>query len=382
MKTNRLLHLMGTGLMLSALVLMGVNLTSCQKKFSPMDSIEKLADKNIPGSYAWIDVDSTAMKATVTEYQLAADGTGKAVVAVSGNGMDVSQTSADINWSRGEFIDGNAFVELSLLDKTTGNTRNIKWGSAALFLEGKIFGKSSKAAYMKGIYTAFPNTNWGKIDSTFYNSYVQDTTYYLEWNQAKNADAKLTQAQIDALRDYFAQQWVKDTIAWYNKTFNKNIPDSVKVGKKSGETYLCVYYIATETKMIKTITTPLAESETNHSSFHFDRDASFANTGEYYFHYFQQDSTHYLNPTDPKANAKDSLYRFEVKQWCIGNPLGNTTFDVVARGTLTHKYVVTTAGKAEVKYDRTVPDTVIVFAISGLYDDECTINGVKHTPIK
>lgn len=384
---NKLLHSRGTmpvWMMVLAVLCLGA--VSCQKKYSPMDSIEKMADKNIPGYYSWIGVDSATLVASLKEYKLEKGGAGVYRESKSGDGQDIATTSQNVTWSRGEFTDGNSFVNM-FVNFENGGSQALKWGSAALFFEGKTYGSGSKINNLDAIYADFANQAFEKVDSAFFTRVDTVLDTYLAWTQAKGTAAKLTEEQIAEKREYFALQWVKDTIAWFNANHlpmgSKPIPDSIAVGKKSGNTYICVYYIGEERTDSIPVDVHLANKEFTNSTFYFDRDASFKNTGYYCHHYFRQDSAHYLDPTAANANAKDSLSMFVADSWCVGTSLGTSAFDIVARGTYTYKVWETVNGQKTVIADVVTPNTIKVFPISSFYkNEEATYNTIKHNYMK
>lgn len=94
---------------------------------------------------------------------------------------------------------------------------------------------------------AFINNDCSKIDEVYaWQEVCRDKTF-LSWRDkvAKN----ISQDSLQKLINYYNQQWVKDTIAWYNATFNKTCRDSVYYVPVSGKTgyYNAIFPVSTET---------------------------------------------------------------------------------------------------------------------------------------
>lgn len=375
---KKLLLIRGISSTLLVCALTCVGLISCQKQYEPMDEIQKLADKNIPGTYSYIEVDTAKMQTKICEYVLKADGTGTYRDVVAGDQTTTVGSDCTITWTRGGYVENNVWVEINVVFSGESGKEpvTIKWGSAALNVGGSIFSKGSYIDNVDKIYDQFANHTFAKADSTFFLRVDTIADTYLEWNQAKGDAAKLTQAQIDELNAYFAQQWVKDTIAWYNKNHlaagKKPIPDSVSVGKKSGDKFICVYYIGTETTDFIPVPVRLAEKSIDCNQFHFDREGK-ANLADYTYHFFEQDSAHFVNPAE--GYVYDSISNYAISSWCISKPSSTGAFELLCRGTNT----IVVNGVEKQKDN----DYVRSFSVVGFYaGEEVTIDGVKHLYVK
>jgi len=386
MKNKFLLH-GTTTLWLQSMIVVCMALVSCQPKYDPMASIEKLADKNIPAKYSLVWVDTAKMLSNVQEYELLKDGSGSMLQSVSGNNQDITSISQSLVWWRGDFVEKNTYVNV-FATLESGETHTMLWGSRALVDGDLCMTQGSKYSLIKAIYDQFGNSQWQAADSTWFSVTRNDTLRYLEWNQAKGNDAKLTQAQVDEKKAYFAQQWVKDTIEWYNVNFRRpqklsDIPDSIKVGTKVGSKYMCVFYIGTETMKVTPVVKHLGDKVVTNSQFALSRDAAFANKGMYCYHYFTQDTAHLVDPTAANANAKDSLYQLDIKEWCIGNPTSSSGFEIVAKGNMKHVVWQTVNGHCDTLLKVSQSDWLQTFVITGHYaKDVAVIDGISHKYVK
>ncbi|MCQ2310810.1 MAG: hypothetical protein MJZ64_03565 [Paludibacteraceae bacterium] len=357
-------------------------MSSCRKKYDVMGVITPSMDNNIVGTYSWIAVDTVNLQSTIMEYALLKEGQGNFSYFKSGNAIPQEFSEMPLTWSRGGFIDHNAYISMSI-NLQNGVVKNPKWSSLTLFFGDSLFVKSNKISSTKSIYSDFSNTNWERSDSVVFQDIQVQMVKYLEWNQAKGNDSYLTTEEIAAKKEYFAQPWVRDTIRWFNETYQKKVPDTIKVTTaKKGDKFLCVFYIGTEKVEQRLVPTYLADAKTTTSQFHFDLD-DLIHSGVYYYHYFEQDSAHYLNPTAPQANAVDSLFQFNITGWCVGSLVSSMSFDIIARGNLTWTYWKTTKGVKEDVFDRSVADTTLIFSLTQVYKgDEATLNGLKHHFVK
>lgn len=354
-----------------------------------MDVISSLADKNIPGTYSRVVVDTAEMSTTVYQYALKADGTGEYTVARMGDGVQ-SMSPIALTWLRGAYSDNKAYIGLSILTADS-KAWDVNWSSVTLFEGKEQLAKGDRIGSIKSVFTDFASTCWAATDSAWFIEPYVETFKYLKWKQSSPTKSWLTDAQIEEKREYYAQQWVKDTIRWYNDNFFYNdtykvgkiaapIPDSIQVKDTvdAKGRHRCIYYEGSAASLKLNKVRHLADKNVSYASFCFERDAQLQNTGLYEFHAFEQDSAHYLDPTDPNAYAKDSLYRFEIKSWCTGTVVASSQFEIIAKGDVTRKVLETINGQTKTLVDEVLTDQQVVYSISGLFiPEEVVLDGKK-----
>lgn len=185
---------MKTKTWLAVLFVAAVSLVSCKQNDADMIVTDlKIADTNIPGTYASQEVDAEAMAMTVYEYVLNEDGTGTYTVVASGNGVANASATVDFKWVRGELTKDLLSIPITLT--TSGETREVLWKNGSI-IDGEIVcDEAAKATNYGKILSTLPNTSWAAADTTWFINMLQLDSMRYQW---KNQRDTLTQLEIAA----------------------------------------------------------------------------------------------------------------------------------------------------------------------------------------
>ena len=190
--------MMKTKTLAAALCFAAVGLVSCKQGGEDMLVTDlKIADQNIPGTYASQVDDSVAMKMTVYEYVLNEDGTGNyQYVRPAANGS-IENYTEDFTWKRGELSKDLLSIPITL----SPMNKVLTWTNGSIVDDVTVCNESAKATNYGKVLSALPNTKWIASDSTWFIHMLQLDSMSYAW---KNQRDTLNQLEIDAENLYLA----------------------------------------------------------------------------------------------------------------------------------------------------------------------------------
>ena len=172
-----------------------VGLTSCKQGGEDLLVTDmKIADRNIPGTYASQVEDSVAMRMTVYEYSLNEDGTGNYKWARPNQGS-VEDYTEEFTWKRGDLSEDLLSIPIYL--SPTG--KELKWTNGTIVDNMTTCGESAKLANYEKVLFALPKTSWEASDTTWFVNVLHLDSMSYAW---KNQRDTLTQVEIDATNLY------------------------------------------------------------------------------------------------------------------------------------------------------------------------------------
>ena len=204
--------MMKTKTLVAALCVAAVSFVSCQQQVGDLTMTDlKIADQNIPGTYACQFAVGDQLNMTVYEYVLAEDGTGTYTVVSWGDGMDKATSTVNFSWKRGELAEDKLSIPLTFTfpDKT----QVVTWTNGTIVDDIVTCGESAKATNYEKVIDLLPNTSWKSVDTTWFIRMLKLDSIKYEW---KNQRDTLTQLEIDSV-NLVLKANDKDTIAKENQ---------------------------------------------------------------------------------------------------------------------------------------------------------------------
>ena len=166
-----------------------VGLTSCKQGGEDILVTDlKIADQNIPGTYASQVDDSVAMCMTVYEYSLNEDGTGNYKWSRPYKGLVEDYTEA-FTWKRGELSEDLLSIPITL--SPTGKV--VKWTNGSIVDDVTTCSESAKLSNYEKVLNALPRTSWEASDTVWFINVLHLDSMSYAW---KNQKDTLTQAEI------------------------------------------------------------------------------------------------------------------------------------------------------------------------------------------
>jgi len=353
------------------LLLVGaIGLVACKEDKNIMDTMFKSADENMSGMYVYLAADTTTLVTSICQRTLSAtDFTGKYEYARIGN--NASETSQyEFTWKKVDFSSDGLYINF-LANSTQKGTEKLRWGSKSVFeADGKCLTNSLLDSY--SMYTSFyakqgANENWYHSDTTIWEDEVKQA--YLAWNMTTYK--KIDQDSLQRLKDYFAQDWVKDTIAWYNKTFREtavpplaNIPDTVRVVKTYADKTVNAYAPRSSVDTIKTRVF-IGYKDINTYSLLLARDAQGVNKADLK-NTFTSYEKEYYTEKDP-SRMTERIDEFANANWFVLSMINTKKFNLYLKNASSSRTVLVEG------YKKTYDEAGEVTA------GELTISGVKYT---
>ncbi len=185
------MQMMKTKTLAAALCFAAVGLVSCKQGGEDILVTDlKIADRNIPGTYASQVDDSVAMKMTVYEYVLNEDGTGSYQYVKPGANGSIENYTEDFTWKRGELSKDLLSIPITL----SPMNKVLKWTNGSIVDDVTVCNESAKATNYGKVLSALPNTKWIASDSTWFIHMLQLDSMSYAW---KNQRDTLTQSEID-----------------------------------------------------------------------------------------------------------------------------------------------------------------------------------------
>ena len=192
------MQMMKTKTLAVALCFAAVGLVSCKQGGEDMLVTDlKIADQNIPGTYACQADDSVAMKMTVYEYVLNEDGTGTYQYVRPGANGSVESKTEEFTWTRGELSKDLRSIPITL----SPMNKVLTWTNGSIVDDIATCDESAKANNYSKVLAALPNTKWIASDSTWFIHVLHLDSMSYSW---KNQRDTLTQLEIDAENLYLA----------------------------------------------------------------------------------------------------------------------------------------------------------------------------------
>ena len=192
------MQMMKTKTLAAALCFAAVGLVSCKQGGEDMLVTDlKIADQNIPGTYASQVDDSVAMKMTVYEYVLNEDGTGNYQYVRPGANGSIENYTEDFTWKRGELSKDLLSIPITL----SPMNKVLTWTNGSIVDDVTVCNESAKATNYGKVLSALPNTKWIASDSTWFIQMLQLDSMSYAW---KNQRDTLNQLEIDAENLYLA----------------------------------------------------------------------------------------------------------------------------------------------------------------------------------
>lgn len=358
--------------------------SSCKKDNDVMDTIVNLGDQNMRAMYSVQTVDTASMLSSVTQYVLDKKfNKGSLNVVSAGNKAPLKTNQTLFIWRQNGINPGtlryDLDVEFAVRDYVA---TKMEWAHGILYdAKGNAYPSSLIDIYtsFQDIYSTFvPLTNeWNYIDSTIYYDTIKVTIPCLKWEQDKK---NWTQSKIDEQRAYFAQQWVKDTIAWYNEKFDKHVPDTIRVVKEvSGGKFEVVYPKSKESSYDDVSFLYVGNATKNFITARFDFDASSrAQSFSYYAWKAEYSKDYYKNKTATTATSLVMTEEMKNVPWVLGIITNAKKFQIVTKGQLFRKKTTTQAG-AVTEFTHTQNTVAVTHQIESFAtkDSTMTLDGSK-----
>lgn len=358
--------------------------SSCKKDNDVMDTIVNLGDQNMRAMYSVQTVDTASMLSSVTQYVLDKKfNKGSLNVVSAGNKAPLKTNQTLFIWRQNGINPGtlryDLDVEFAVRDYVA---TKMEWAHGILYdAKGNAYPSSLIDIYtsFQDIYSTFvPLTNeWNHKDSTIHCDTIKITIPCLKWEQDKK---NWTQSKIDEQRAYFAQQWVKDTIAWYNEKFDKHVPDTIRVVKEvSGGKFEVVYPKSKESSYDDVSFLYVGNATENFITARFDFDASSrAQSFSYYAWKAEYSKDYYKNKTATTATSLVMTEEMKNVPWVLGIITNAKKFQIVTKGQLFRKKTTRQAG-AVTEFTHTQNTVAVTHQIESFAtkDSTMTLDGSK-----
>lgn len=193
---------MKTNSMLAALFFAALGFVSCQQKSGDMMETDmKIADRNIPGTYACQANNAETMVMTVYEYVLDANGTGTYTVVSYGDGVQKATQTLSFSWKRGVLTEDKLSIPITL--KFPTEEKVVSWTNGSIVDDIAVCSETAKATNYEKVIDALPNTAWKQTDTIYYINMLELDSMAYSW---KNVRDTLTQVEIDATNLALAAQ--------------------------------------------------------------------------------------------------------------------------------------------------------------------------------
>mgnify|MGYP006872983807 CR=1 FL=1 len=196
------MQIMKTKSMLAVLCFAAVSFVSCQQQGGDLLVTDlKIADQNIPGTYASQVVDETAMTMTVYEYVLSADGSGSYAIVKYGSGVAKYSKSEKFTWVRGSLAEDLLSIPITLT--FSSGDKVVSWTNGSIVDDITTCAETAKATNYGKVIDAFPGKSWASADTTYFINVLHLDSMSYAW---KNQRDTLTQVEIDAANASLAAQ--------------------------------------------------------------------------------------------------------------------------------------------------------------------------------
>jgi len=322
-------------LCLCALALVSSVFTSCKKDTDILDIESQIAQKNFPGVYYYLGIDSVNVSTTLKEWGILKNGetkNGYYRIATTGNMSDMD-TVNNLTWLDASFAPDGLSMIIPVDLKNPKAHKELVWRDGVIGVDGYVTVKSliSQADNLRALHNDFANYDFVFNDTSYYITTAYDTVVYLAW---KTQVVSYTQEQIDSAKQ--AMILYHDTIAWFNATYpERAVPDTVRFSskKQSDNTYKGQVSVPFEETKINEIKTNHGPLKIINSEVIFARDASSgATSGSYVYHEQIWTEEFYDDPTSTKARYEDVSRNMSNARWTFSSFTNAKKFNTLFKG--------------------------------------------------
>lgn len=322
-------------LCLCALALVSSVFTSCKKDTDILDIESQIAQKNFPGVYYYLGIDSVNVSTTLKEWGILKNGetkNGYYRIATTGNMSDMD-TVNNLTWLDASFAPDGLSMIIPVDLKNPKAHKELVWRDGVIGVDGYVTVKSliSQADNLRALHNDFANYDFVFNDTSYYITTAYDTVVYLAW---KTQVVSYTQEQIDSAKQ--AMILYHDTIAWFNATYpERAVPDTVRFSskKQSDNTYKGQVSVPFEETKINEIKTNHGPLKIINSEIIFARDASSgATSGSYVYHEQIWTEEFYDDPTSTKARYEDVSRNMSNARWTFSSFTNAKKFNTLFKG--------------------------------------------------
>jgi len=322
-------------LCLCALALVSSVFTSCKKDTDILDIESQIAQKNFPGVYYYLGIDSVNVSTTLKEWGILKNGetkNGYYRIATTGNMSDLD-TVNNLTWLDASFAPDGLSMIIPVDLKNPKAHKELVWRDGVIGVDGYVTVKSliSQADNLRALHNDFANYDFVFNDTSYYITTAYDTVVYLAW---KTQVVSYTQEQIDSAKQ--AMILYHDTIAWFNATYpERAVPDTVRFSskKQSDNTYKGQVSVPFEETKINEIKTNHGPLKIINSEIIFARDASSgATSGSYVYHEQIWTEEFYDDPTSTKARYEDVSRNMSNARWTFSSFTNAKKFNTLFKG--------------------------------------------------
>lgn len=320
---------------LCALALVSSVFTSCKKDTDILDIESQIAQKNFPGVYYYLGIDSVNVSTTLKEWGILKNGetkNGYYRIATTGNMSDMD-TVNNLTWLDASFAPDGLSMIIPVDLKNPKAHKELVWRDGVIGVDGYVTTKSliSQADNLRALHNDFANYDFVFNDTSYYITTAYDTVVYLAW---KTQVVSYTQEQIDSAKQ--AMILYHDTIAWFNATYpERAVPDTVRFSskKQSDNTYKGQVSVPFEETKINEIKTNHGPLKIINSEIIFARDASSgATSGSYVYHEQIWTEEFYDDPTSTKARYEDVSRNMSNARWTFSSFTNAKKFNTLFKG--------------------------------------------------
>ena len=322
-------------LCLCALALVSSVFTSCKKDTDILDIESQIAQKNFPGVYYYLGIDSVNVSTTLKEWGILKNGetkNGYYRIATTGNMSDLD-TVNNLTWLDASFAPDGLSMIIPVDLKNPKAHKELVWRDGVIGVDGYVTTKSliSQADNLRALHNDFANYDFVFNDTSYYITTAYDTVVYLAW---KTQVVSYTQEQTDSAKQ--AMIFYHDTIAWFNATYpERAVPDTVRFSskKQSNNTYKGQVSVPFEETKINEIKTNHGPLKIINSEIIFARDASSgATSGSYVYHEQIWTEEFYDDPTSTKARHEDISRNMSNARWTFSSFTNAKKFNTLFKG--------------------------------------------------
>ena len=322
-------------LCLCALALVSSVFTSCTKDTDILDIESQIAQKNFPGVYYYLGIDSVNVSTTLKEWGILKNGetkNGYYRIATTGNMSDMD-TVNNLTWLDASFAPDGLSMIIPVDLKNPKAHKELVWRDGVIGVDGYVTVKSliSQADNLRALHNDFANYDFVFNDTSYYITTTYDTVVYLAW---KTQVVSYTQEQIDSAKQ--AMIFYHDTIAWFNATYpERAVPDTVRFSskKQSDNTYKGQVSVPFEETKINEIKTNHGPLKIINSEIIFAREASSgATSGSYVYHEQIWTEEFYDDPTSTKARYEDVSRNMSNARWTFSSFTNAKKFNTLFKG--------------------------------------------------
>ncbi len=360
--------------------------SSCKKDNDVMDTIVNLGDQNMRAMYSVQTVDTASMLSSVTQYVLDKKNyKGSLNVVSAGNKAPLKTNQTLFIWRQNGINPGtlryDLDVEFAVRDYVA---TKMEWAHGILYdAEGNAYPSALLDVFtnFQDIYSTFvPLTNeWNHKDSTIHCDTIKTTKAYLAWKE--KTVRTITQDRLNELLAFFDQQWVKDTIHWYNQEFGKTARDTVYYAPVAGKPgcYNATYSDSVPSTRDIFEYPYVGNATENFITARFDFDAS---SGAQSFSYSawkaEYSKDYYKNKTATTATSLVMTEEMKNVPWVLGIITNAKKFQIVTKGQLLKKKTTTQAG-AVTEFTHTQNTVAVTRQIESFAtkDSTMTLDGTK-----